>query len=170
MFAVLTDGVIVLRCLTQADADAHLGGEDDDQIRWLSGGPGSTQRLVAWISENRSEWATGGPRRNFGIFDASTAQLIGNSEAHLRLEGLAEGEVNISYGVFPGWRGRGIARRAVLLICDWLRADPCCTKAVIRVAPGNLYSHAVPDGAGFTRTGSSVSTDGEELIRYEKPL
>ncbi|MBA3251872.1 MAG: GNAT family N-acetyltransferase [Geodermatophilaceae bacterium] len=170
MFVVLTDGIIVLRCLTEQDAGAHLAGEDGDQIRWLSGGPGSIERLVPWIHENRCEWATGGPRRNFGIFDALTAELIGNSEAHVHLEGMAEGEVNVSYGVFPGWRGKGIARRAVLLICDWLSSDPRCTKAVIRIAPDNVPSHAVAESAGFARTGMIVAANGEELIRYERRL
>lgn len=125
---------------------------------------------MPWINENRSQWTTSGPRRNFGIRDARTDCLIGNAEANLHLEGLALGEVNISYGVFPRWRGRGIARRAVLLICDWLRADSGYTKAVIRVAPDNVPSHAVAEAAGFTRTRASVSADGEELIRYEKLL
>jgi hypothetical protein len=40
-FAVLTDGVIVLQCLDEDDAEAYLADEDGDQIRWLAGGPAS---------------------------------------------------------------------------------------------------------------------------------
>jgi len=115
-FPVLSDGVIVLRCLSREDAAQHLAGEDDDQIRWLSGGPGAMERLPYWIDSIREQWRTGGPRRHFGVRDVHTDALVGNVEANLRLEGLASGEVNVSYAVFPAWRGHGIAHRAVLLV------------------------------------------------------
>jgi hypothetical protein len=41
----LTDGVIRLRPLTQADAAAHLAGEDEEIEKWLSGGR-STAAMV----------------------------------------------------------------------------------------------------------------------------
>jgi hypothetical protein len=94
-FAVLTDGVIVLQCLDEDDAEAHLAGEDGDQIRWLAGGPASMERLLPWIRESREQWKSGGPRRHFGIRDVGTHQLIGNAEANLQLKGSTAGEVNI---------------------------------------------------------------------------
>jgi RimJ/RimL family protein N-acetyltransferase len=169
-FPVLTDGVIVLRCLSREDAEQHLAGEDDDQIRWLSGGPGSMERLPYWIDSNREQWRTGGPRRHFGVRDAHTDALVGNVEANLRLEDLEPGEVNISYAVFPTWRGRGIAHRAVLLVCDWLRTDSFYVTAVVRAAPDNVHSHKVPKRAGFVEIGAVESPDGNLLVRYEKAL
>lgn len=80
------------------------------------------------------------------------------------------GRGDLSDGVFPHWRGRGIARRAVLVVCEWLRSQPRCTTAVIRVAPANVRSHVVAEAAGFTRTGATSAADDEELIRYERPL
>jgi hypothetical protein len=88
-FPVLTDGVVVLRCLSRDDAAQHLAGEDDEQIRWVSGGPGSMDRLPYWIDSNREQWRTGGPRRHFGGRDAHTDALVGNVEANLRLDGSA---------------------------------------------------------------------------------
>lgn len=167
---MLTDGVIMLRCLAAHDADAHLAGEDEDLIRWLSGGPGSLERLLPWIQDNREQWATGGPRRNFGVFDVASTALVGNAEAHLAMPGLEPGAVNISYGVFPYWRGRGLARRAVALICHWLRTQPACTTAVIRVAPNNTNSLRIPEALGFEHVGRSTSPQGEELIRFDMPL
>ena len=164
-FPVLTDGVVTLRCLDQADAAAHVAGEDPEQVRWLNEGHTATvDGVAAWIRASRAEWLGGGPRRNVGVRDARTGELVGNAEAHLRLPGLAAGEVNLSYAVFPARRGEGIARRAVLLLCSWLRRDPLHRTAVIRVDPGNLPSHGVPAAAGFTPT----TTD--DLIRYELPL
>jgi RimJ/RimL family protein N-acetyltransferase len=167
---MLTDGVIMLRCLADHDAAAHLAGEDDDLIRWLSGGPGSLERLLPWIHDNREQWATGGPRRNFGVFDVASTALVGNAEAHLAMRGLEPGAVNISYGVFPQWRGRGIARRAVSLIGHWLRTQPAYATVVIRVAPDNIHSLRVPEALGFQRVGPSTSPRGEELIRFDKAL
>lgn len=167
---MLTDGVIMLRCLAERDAEAHLAGEDDDLVRWLSGGRGSLDRLLPWIRQNREQWARNGPRRNFGVFDVASTALVGNAEAHLDQAGLEPGAVNISYGVFPAWRGQGIAVRAVTLILRWLQTQPTPTKAVIRVAPGNTYSQRVPETLGFHRAGLIISSPGEPLIHFETPL
>jgi RimJ/RimL family protein N-acetyltransferase len=167
---VLTDNTIKLRCLAPDDADAHLAGEDKDLIRWLSGGTGSLGRLLPWIRENREQWSAGGPRRNFGVFDLASAVLVGNAEAHLAMPGLEPDAVNISYGVFPRWRGRGIAQRAVTLICRWLVTQPHRTTAVIRVAPDNMHSLRIPEALSFRRVGLSLSPDGDELVRFDKSL
>ncbi len=167
---MLTDGVITLRCLAEHDAEAHLAGEDDDLIRWLSGGRGSLDRLLPWIRQNREQWATDGPRRNFGVFDVASNTLVGNAEAHLDQAGLEPGAVNISYGVFPAWRGQGIALRAVTLILHWLQTQPSRTTAVIRVAPGNTYSLRIPETLGFRRAGPVISPLGDKLIHFEAPL
>lgn len=48
--------------------------------------------------------------------------------------------------MFLKLRGQDIAKRAMLLICEWLSADP-----IIRVEPQNAYSHGAPKAAGFTK-------------------
>jgi RimJ/RimL family protein N-acetyltransferase len=50
-------------------------------------------------------------------------------------------------------RGRGMAYRAVLLVCEWLRTDSAYVPAVIRVAPDNVHFHKVPKDAGFVEIG-----------------
>lgn len=113
---VLEGAGVVLRCLRPDDLAAHLAGEDDDTVRWLTEGQRSEPvRTAAWILENRREWVTGGPRRHLGICEASTGVLVGGVEAHL--EAAPPGtdrplHVNTSYAVFPAWRGRGVAARA----------------------------------------------------------
>jgi RimJ/RimL family protein N-acetyltransferase len=71
----LTDGVIQLRQLTQADAAAHLAGEDEEMAKWLSGRR-STAATQTAIDKFEKQWRTGGPRRAFGVFDCSNHQLI----------------------------------------------------------------------------------------------
>ncbi|ABW09515.1 hypothetical protein Franean1_0047 [Parafrankia sp. EAN1pec] len=83
---------------------------------------------------------------------------------------LEPGAVNISYGVFPHWRGRGITRRAISLVYHWLRTQPACTTVVIRVAPDNIHSLRIPEALGFQHVEPSTSPQGEELIRFDKAI
>lgn len=170
-FVVLSDGVITMRCLELGDAHAHLAGEDPDQVRWLNDGHRSVpERLGGWILSNQQEWLDGSPRRHFGIRDTMSGALIGNAEAHLALPELALGEVNISYAVFPAWRGRGVAARAVRLLCVWLGDTSDAHLAVIRVAGSNVHSNGVAIAADFSRSGLITSGDGEQMVRYERRL
>jgi len=169
--AVVLEGAgVVLRCLRPDDLAAHLAGEDDDTVRWLTEGHRSEpERTAAWILENRQQWATGGPRRHLGICVAGSGALIGGVEAHL--EPAPPGtdrplHVNISYAVFPGWRGRGAAARAVELLCAWLPEAFGARVAVLRIAPGNEPSLRVAGACGFTLQ----RTSREGVLEHERPL
>jgi RimJ/RimL family protein N-acetyltransferase len=117
----LTDGVIQIRPLTQADVAAHLAGEDEEMAKWLSGGRSTAATVQTAIDKFEEQWGTGGPRRAFGVFDCSNDQLIGFVEANLELLG-NPAEVNVSYGIFPPWRGRRLAGRAIDLVAEYLRS------------------------------------------------
>ncbi len=65
----LTDSVIRIRPLTQADAPAHLAGEDDEMAKWLNGGRSTAATVQASIANFEEQWCTGGSRRAFGVFD-----------------------------------------------------------------------------------------------------
>lgn len=82
---------------------------------------------------------------------------------------LAAGQVNISYGLYPSWRGRGLATRAVTLACAHA-ASQGALEAVIRVDPANLASVAVALRAGFTYYRRSTEPGGEHLHWYQKDL
>src|SRR5205807_2908376 len=116
----LTDGVIQLRPLTQADAAGHLAGEDEDMAKWLSGGRGTAATVQTAIDKFEEQWRTGGPRRAFGVFDCSNDQLIGFVEANLELLS-NPAEVNVSYGIFFMAR-TGLAGRAIDLVAEYLRS------------------------------------------------
>jgi len=134
----ITDGNVLLRPFRPEDAEAHLAGEDDEQVRWVSGGRGTLAGILAWIEANQRHWRAGGPVFSFAILDADTGTLLGMVEANtdpFRIDGLHEGDANISYGLYPAARGHGYASRAVTLVMDFLqsrglrRADACSIHA-----------------------------------------
>lgn len=109
--------------LGQGDAAAHLAGEDEELVRWLSGGPGSQETVRVYLRRCVEQWTTGGPVHAFGIRVRAdhTPQaphvLAGTVEVQFDRPYLGPGQVNISYGLYPTWRGRGLATRAVALAC-----------------------------------------------------
>lgn len=160
----LTDGVIRLRPLTQADAPAHLAGEDEEMAKWLNGGRSTAATVQAAIANFEGQWRTDGPRRAFGVFDCSSDQLIGFVEANLTLLGNPE-EVNVSYGIFAPWRGSGLAGRAINLMAKYLRSATNASKIVLQIAVENRRSIRVAEKAGFARVGVHDSTEGPR-VRY----
>ena len=164
----LTDGVIQLRPLTQADAAAHLAGEDEEMAKWLRGGRSTAAMVQTAIDKFEEQWQTGGPRRAFGVFDCSNHQLIGFVEANLERLG-NPAEVNVSYGTFPPWRGRGLAGRAIDLVAEYLRSATEARGIVSQIAPENGRSIRVAEKAGFARVGVHEVAEGQR-IRYMRKL
>jgi RimJ/RimL family protein N-acetyltransferase len=162
----LTDGVAVLRPLDLTDIDAHLAGEDDALIRWLNGGPGSRDGVERHIRACQESWLAGGPTFTFGIRAGDPERLCGTIDAHLALAALEPGQANLAYGLYPHARGRGLATRAVGLMCDFLTTQTGVREVVIRAEPGNAPSTAVALRAGFRLTGR----DPDGLDRYVRRL
>src|SRR5215472_8402610 len=164
----LTDGVIQLRPLTQADAAAHLAGEDEEMAKWLSGGRSTAATVQTTIDKFEEQWRTGGPRRAFGVFDCGSDQLIGFVEANLELLG-NPADVNVSYGIFPQWRGWGLAGRAIGLVAEYLRSTTEARRIVLQIAPENGPSIRVAEKAGFARVGVYEVAEGQR-VRYVRKL
>jgi RimJ/RimL family protein N-acetyltransferase len=167
----LSDGAITL-CPFRLDfAEEHLAGDDEENIKWLSGGISSIDTVRQWILRNEESWKNDGPVFNFAIFDSIENKLVGMVEANSdpTIDGLSEGKVNISYNVYPSARGKGYATRAVLLLTGFLK-EKGFNAALIRVHPDNRNSLGVPKRAGFVRTGLITTEQGEQLIAFEKAL
>lgn len=62
----------------------------------------------------REQWDTAGPLRAFGIRTSAGKVLAGTADLRFT-GGLGPGQVNVAYGLYPSWRGRALATRAVLL-------------------------------------------------------
>jgi RimJ/RimL family protein N-acetyltransferase len=149
MTTTFSDGVVLIRPLAVSDAEVHFAGEDDELVRWLSGGRSTLESNRAFIADTLRMWRAGGPQFVFGIRWAATDEPAGTVDARTREDFLGPGQVNVAYGLYPQWRGRGIATRAVGLMMDFLRTLPGVTEAVIRVDPANPRSAAVARRAGF---------------------
>lgn len=145
----LADGVIVLRPLDLSDVAAHLAGEDEELVRWLNGGPGTRATVEAHVRACMAAWRAGGPTITFGIRTGVPERIVGTIDAHLELAGLERGEANIAYGLYPDARGRGLASRAVILLCDFLATERGVRQVAIRTDSANTASAAVALRTGF---------------------
>jgi RimJ/RimL family protein N-acetyltransferase len=145
----LTDNMIRLRPIIVADATAHLAGEDDELVRWYTGGPSTLGTVTSYLERCVAQWQTNAPIRTFAIDDVTTAALIGTIDIQLDRLFLVNGQANLAYGVYRAWRGRGVASRAVTLACTYLTDNRSADQAVIRVHPDNLASAAVGLRCGF---------------------
>lgn len=143
----LSDGVITLSQLSLDDVDAHFAGEDELLVRWLNGGPGTRAGVEEYIRQCMQQWDIDGPLRAFGI--RVSAELVGTVDLRWGQPSLSAGQVNVAFGLYPAWRGRGLATRAVKLACRYA-ASAGASQAVIKVAPDNVASEAVARRSGFT--------------------
>src|SRR6476661_4473568 len=159
----LTDRIIFLRFLTAEDAADHLAGEDEEMAKWVSGGRSTPVTVEAFIGNNQENWRSGGPRRAFGVFDCASNRLAGFIEVNLaRL--VEPGQVNISYGVFPRWRHRGVALRSINLMDEYLRKETEARQMVLRIAPANIASLKLAEKAGFAFCGLFDEPEGRMVL------
>ncbi|MEV0174539.1 GNAT family N-acetyltransferase [Streptomyces sp. NPDC050803] len=165
----LSDGTITLTPLRPDDTDAHLAGEDEQLVRWLSGGPGTRAGVEAYMRHCQEQWETGGPLRAFGIRVGAEQELAGTIDLRFVAKGLAPGQVNVAYGLYPSWRGQGLATRAVLLACRYAAGEGA-EQAVIKVEPENSASAAVAHRAGFTPAEGVHDESGTWMERYFRDL
>jgi RimJ/RimL family protein N-acetyltransferase len=161
----LTDGVIVISPLRWADVAPHLAGEDEELVRWLNGGPGSRATVHAHIRRSIERWAADGPKLSFGIRIDDGRTLCGTIDADLDPVP-ASRQANLSYGLYPQFRGRGLATRAVRLVCRYLSERGDVDRVLIDVDPENVVSSRVAQRAGF-RFVVHVSVDEDDFDRYE---
>ena len=164
----LTDEVILLGLLSASHAAEHLAGEDEAMAKWLSGGRSTLANVHDYIASNLENWRNNRPRRAFGVFHCATDRLIGSIEVNLART-LGPGQVNISYGIFPRWRGQRFAMRALNLMGEYLRATTDVRQMVLRIAPANTASISVAENAGFAFLGVFDELEGP-MTRYVRDV
>jgi RimJ/RimL family protein N-acetyltransferase len=139
---------ITLRALTREDAEAHNAGEDEQTVRWLTGGYGTVESTLDHFDQLAGNARAGRGKRGFGV--CLDGRLAGYVDCNPELgDGIEPGSVNISYAVHPWARRRGVASAAVRLMCEYIREHRIGTLAVIRVDPGNAASVRVAEKSGF---------------------
>ncbi|WP_055711222.1 GNAT family N-acetyltransferase [Streptomyces torulosus] len=165
----LSDGTVTLSPLRPEDAEVHLAGEDEELVRWLSGGRSTREGVDAYLRHCQEQWETAGPLRAFGIRVGTDEVLAGTIDLRFTVAGLTPGQVNVAYGLYPPWRGRGLATRAVLLISGYAAAEGG-KEAVIRVEPENAASAAVARRTGFIPDKHTRGEDGTRFDWYVRDL
>ena len=159
--------MIELRPLRPEDAAAHKAGEDEEQLRAFEfPGPAAIENVVAAIEAWQESWRSGGPVRNFGVWDIATGALVGNVEVRVT----EPGRVNLSYLVFPEWRRRGIAVQAALLALGYAADALGATVATIKVLHTNEASLGVVRALGAVRVGDEPSERGNAFEVFELAL
>jgi RimJ/RimL family protein N-acetyltransferase len=153
----LSDDLITLRRLSLDDVDEWLAGEDDQQVRWFEF-PRSATRLDVKraITGWQESWQNDGPVRQWGACVRSSGAIAGGVE----LRRLGDGEVNLSYVVFPPWRRLGIATRASRLALSYGSHVLGATAATIKILEGNAASLGVARKLGAIEVGSEPSDAG----------
>ena len=144
---VLSDGVVILDSLTLSDAYTHWAGEDEEQARRFGWYPrrSTLEGVRAFIQEGHRQWREGGPRRTVAIRLADSRTLIGGCETRLQADGSAE----VSWWIFPEFRGQELATRGVRLMLRYFSTTRGIKKFVALIEPDNHASRGVAHNAGF---------------------
>lgn len=139
---------ISLAALRPEDAQAIVDAEDHLTVRWLSEGESTLEGTEQYIVQLARDAEQGKRKRAFGVW--ADGRCVGTVEFDPDVtDGLEPRDVNIAYGVAPWFRGRGIASRAVELICAIIREQAVGARAVIRADARNPASLRVAEKAGF---------------------
>ena len=150
----LSDGSLTLRGWTAGDADAVLAAcQDADTRRWMDVPvPYLTEHAAHFVGENsRQQWSSqqGAP---FAIASADDDQVLGSCG----LVGVTANDLvaEVVYAVAPWARGRGVAQRAVRLLCDWALTDLGLARLEFYVEPANGASRVVAGRLGCQLEGT----------------
>lgn len=160
---------VSLRHFSIDDVQRHNAGEDQSTVRWLTDGVASTSDSTRrWIDhglevhqgERTGEWV-------YAI--EANGELAGMIALNPHLDGLDKGDINVSYAVYPPYRGHGIAGAAIESAAQTAAAMGMGTSLVIRAHPQNSASIRVAEKLDFTHIGTSAA-DGELVQVYRRPL
>lgn len=158
---LLTDGVVTLRPPDEGDLEAIAAAIADlDVVRWIGPPEGTAAETLAL---NRSRWAAGSP--TFAICE-SDGVCVGHVWANRPPDEPAAAA--IGYFLLPAARGRGLATRAVRLLCAWLVAERGVTQLRLFTDPANVASQRVAARSGFTRIGVELGREGTDRVRFER--
>ena len=139
---------------------ALLAASSDPDIPRLTNLPelGSEEWVRAWLERVAELWREG-ERANFAVADSSSNELLGS--IGLRL---VDGNGQAWYWTLPAARGRGVATRALRLLCGWAFDELGLARVQLLAEPENEASQRVAEKAGFQREGLLA-----ELLRAQGP-
>lgn len=149
----LRDGDLLLRPSRPDDvADLLEVYSEPDTQRWMGwryeGGTPTEEDIHGNIERAARAWEEG-TWAPLGIVEAPTDRVVGGVVLRLAGDGVAE----VAYFLHSSARGRGLATRAVRLICRWGFDELGLCRIELRAHPENVASHRVAERAGFTLEG-----------------
>lgn len=147
----LTDGAVTLRpwspddlgCIEEATTDPRIRAHTTVPGRW-SEGEGRAFIERQW---GRVEAGEG---LSLALHDHGLERAVGLVSLMLRPQA---GVIGLGYWVVPSARGRGLARRAVVLASDWAIGAGGHARCEAWVEPDNVASQSVLAAAGFELEG-----------------
>jgi RimJ/RimL family protein N-acetyltransferase len=145
----LTDGVVVLRPITEDDgAETYrIRSRPEVSGRSVVGTPVDPAVVALQCAESMSRWLAG-QRAEMTIRRAGDDAYLG--EAMLYYAEPVLREAMIGYSLTPEARGQGYAARAARLVTDW-GFDIGMVRMIAGTAPDNIASQRVLEAAGYTR-------------------
>jgi RimJ/RimL family protein N-acetyltransferase len=148
----LTDGVVTLRPWRDDDAETIAAALEDPEIpRWTRvPSPYGDADAREWLAYDKECWASG-EGAHFAVVDATSGELLGSV-------GIVDFEwddhrAEIGYWVAQKARRRGVARRAIRLLCTWAFAELDIVRLEILPDVRNVASIGVAAACGFTNEG-----------------
>jgi RimJ/RimL family protein N-acetyltransferase len=127
------------------DAESMIAGlNDPDVARFMTliASPYTSADAEAWLERCRAVWVDGSSHP-YAIVDAGTGEFLGSIEVR-------PSNGVIGYWVMRSARGRGIATRALTLICEHYRDRGLW----LTTHPDNVASQRVAEKVGFRRAGT----------------
>jgi RimJ/RimL family protein N-acetyltransferase len=163
--ATLTDGVALLDGPRLEDAEAHWSGEDFEMIRRFDA-PLHRKGTLEQVREVMRQWsaarAAGGPMFVYAIRDRHGV-LVGGAE----LRRITPERGNVSYWIYPQFRGRGYAARGLRLLSDAAGGVDGLSQLEAHIDADNIASQRVAQAAGYWPAGEIGDEDanGDQVSR-----
>lgn len=156
----ISDGVLLLRPLTAADADGWLEGENDElTIAWGFTGRAPGAPELAALARAGLDWVVGTVAR-MAVLDLASGRVAGTLQ--IRLAGPPQ-VGGIGYVIAPSFRGRGYAARALRLLAPWAFGVAGFVRLELGAKRGNVASQRAALAAGF-------APDGVRRSRLRTPV
>ncbi|MBM6399286.1 GNAT family N-acetyltransferase [Phycicoccus sonneratiae] len=156
-----------LRPLSEDDLRVHAAGCDALVVRWSGGGQESTDEdHLRWLRANARAWREGGDLLDVAVEDVRSGEHVGVVGVQRHRPELEPDDVNLTYAVYAGHRGRGYATAAVSAAMALAAQRAPVRRFVIRCDPENRASAEVALRAGFEALGPVTEPDGSTLLRF----
>jgi RimJ/RimL family protein N-acetyltransferase len=146
---------LLLRPWERGDVAALVEAHRDAELRrWLRTSLRDERQARDWVARNTEAWAAG-TAYNFAVLERDRAgDAVGQPVGHLVVKGFRpDGEdAEVGYWTSARGRGRAVASRALLAVCDWAfglaRPTPLRHLDLLHTV-GNTASCRVAEKCGF---------------------